>query len=106
MKRSQVHEQVILNLHINIVPYGENFTYFSRIVQHTRRSYSDEIIAAMREIWRIMKIIVEPSSATVLAAVRSCPEAFKGRKVGLILSGGNVDLDHLPWMAGRSDEAL
>jgi threonine dehydratase len=66
----------------------------------------DEIIHAMREIWRIMKIIVEPSSATVLAAVSSDSQAFKGRKVGLIISGGNVDLDHLPWMAGRSDEAL
>ena len=66
----------------------------------------DEIIGAMREIWRIMKIIAEPSSATVLAAVRSYPEAFRGRKVGLLISGGNVDLDHLPWMAGRSNEAL
>jgi threonine dehydratase len=66
----------------------------------------DEIIGAMREIWRIMKIIAEPSSATVLAAVRSYPDAFRGRKVGLIISGGNVDLDHLPWMAGRSNEAL
>lgn len=66
----------------------------------------NEIVDAMREIWGIMKIIVEPSSATVLAAVRTYPDAFKGRKVGLILSGGNVDLDHLPWMAGRNDEAM
>jgi len=65
-----------------------------------------QIIHAMRAIWRIMKIIVEPSSATVLAAVQSCPEVFTGRRVGLIISGGNVDLDHLPWMAGRSDETL
>ena len=66
----------------------------------------DEIIDAMREIWRIMKIIVEPSSATVLAAVMSYPDSFKGRRVGLIISGGNVDLDHLPWMAGRRNETL
>ena len=66
----------------------------------------DQIIGAMREIWRIMKIIVEPSSATVLAAVKSHPEAFAGRRVGLIISGGNVDLDQLPWMVGRNDEAL
>jgi threonine dehydratase len=62
----------------------------------------DEIIRAMRLIWERMKIIVEPSSATVLAAVLS--EQFKSleradeiKSIGLILSGGNVDLDHLPW---------
>jgi threonine dehydratase len=55
------------------------------------------IIAAMRQIWRIMKIVVEPSCATVLAAVFEHREAFRGKRVGLILSGGNVDLDHLPW---------
>lgn len=55
------------------------------------------IIAAMRQIWRIMKIVVEPSSATVLAAVFEHRDAFRDRKVGLIISGGNVDLDHLPW---------
>jgi threonine dehydratase len=56
-----------------------------------------ETVAAMRLIWQRMKIIVEPSSATVLAAVLRYPEPFAGRRVGLILSGGNVDLDRLPW---------
>jgi len=41
---------------------------------------------------------VEPSSATVLAAVLAQPARFAGRNVGLVLSGGNVDLDALPWM--------
>jgi threonine dehydratase len=56
-----------------------------------------ETIAAMRLIWERLKIVVEPSSATVLAAVLKHPELFAGRRVGLILSGGNVDLDALPW---------
>ena len=56
-----------------------------------------ETIAAMRLIWERMKIIVEPSSATVLAAVLRYPEHFAGRRVGLVLTGGNVELDHLPW---------
>ena len=55
------------------------------------------IIAAMRLIWTRMKLIVEPSAAITLAAVLAYPEPFRGRRVGLILTGGNVDLDHLPW---------
>ena len=56
-----------------------------------------EIIDAMGMIWERMKIIVEPSSSITLAAVLKYKEVFTGKKVGLILSGGNVDLDHLPW---------
>ncbi len=61
----------------------------------------DEIIRAMRLILERMKIIVEPSSATVLAAVlsdqfKSLDRAEEIQSIGLILSGGNVDLDHLP----------
>jgi threonine dehydratase len=56
-----------------------------------------ETIAAMRLIWERMKIIVEPSSATVLAAVLRHREHFAGKRVGLIITGGNVDLAHLPW---------
>jgi len=51
-----------------------------------------EIFAAMKLIWERMKIIVESSSAITLAAVLKYPEIFKGRRIGLILSGGNVDL--------------
>ncbi|MEO8461267.1 MAG: pyridoxal-phosphate dependent enzyme [Dokdonella sp.] len=56
-----------------------------------------EVIAAMRLLWTHLRIIVEPSSATVLAAVLRHRDAFAGRRVGIILSGGNVDLDKLPW---------
>ena len=73
---------------------------FAMIREHVERVVTVDdaaIIAAMRQIWRIMKIVVEPSSTTVLASVFEHREAFRDRKVGLILSGGNVDLDHLPW---------
>jgi len=58
-----------------------------------------ETIAAMRLIFERLKLVVEPSSATVLAAVLRHRGHFAGKRVGLILSGGNVDLDHLPWQA-------
>ncbi len=57
----------------------------------------EEIIAAMRLIWERMKIIVEPSCAVPLAAVLRYPEEFAGKHVGIILTGGNVDVDRLPF---------
>ena len=56
-----------------------------------------DTVAAMRLIWQVMKQTVEPSSAITLAAVLAQPQRFAGRTVGLLLSGGNVDLDALPW---------
>ena len=55
------------------------------------------IVRAMRLIWERMKIIIEPSCAVPLAAVMTEPEKFEGKKVGIILTGGNVDLDNLPF---------
>jgi len=52
----------------------------------------DEIISAMKLIWDRMKIIIEPSGAVPLAAILKAKEKFAGKKVGMILSGGNVDL--------------
>ncbi|MFH1762061.1 MAG: pyridoxal-phosphate dependent enzyme [bacterium] len=57
----------------------------------------DEIIKAMRFIWERMKIIIEPSSAVAVAALLFGHIKSPGKKVGIILSGGNVDLDKLPW---------
>jgi threonine dehydratase len=57
----------------------------------------ESIISSMRLIWERMKIIVEPSSATVLAAVMENNDYFRGKRVGLIISGGNVDLSGLPF---------
>ena len=58
----------------------------------------EEIVAAMKLIWLRMKIVVEPSSAVTLAIILKNPEVFKGKRIGVILTGGNVDLDKLPWM--------
>jgi threonine dehydratase len=61
-----------------------------------------EIVAAMRLLWERLKQVVEPSGAVALAAVLRDPDRFRGRRVGVILSGGNVDLDGLPWGASMS----
>ena len=57
----------------------------------------EEIIESMKMIWERMKIVVEPSCSITLAAVLKSRDRFAGKKVGLIISGGNVDLERLPW---------
>ncbi|WP_246727675.1 pyridoxal-phosphate dependent enzyme [Chelativorans sp. Marseille-P2723] len=56
-----------------------------------------EIIEAMRLVWGRMKIVIEPSSAVPVAALLKNPSIFAGKRVGILISGGNVDLDRLPW---------
>ena len=56
-----------------------------------------ETVAAMKLLWVELKLVVEISSATVFAAVLKQREHFAGRRVGLVLTGGNVDLGDLPW---------
>jgi len=56
-------------------------------------------LAAMRLVWAELKQTIEPSSAVVLAALFAQRERFAGQRVGLVLSGGNVDLDALPFAA-------
>lgn len=56
-----------------------------------------EAIAAMQLLWSELKMVVEVSSATVLAALLKKPARFAGRRVGVVLTGGNVDLQALPW---------
>jgi threonine dehydratase len=57
----------------------------------------ESIISSMKLVWERMKIIIEPSSATVLAVIKENPGFFRGKKIGLIISGGNVDLKRLPF---------
>jgi threonine dehydratase len=57
----------------------------------------ESIVAAMRLLWERAKLVVEPSGAVPLAALLEDPGDLGGRRVGVILSGGNVDLDRLPW---------
>ena len=59
----------------------------------------EQIVAAMRSIWMRMKLVVEPSAAVSLAAVLGHAAQFRGRRVGVVLTGGNVDLERLPWNA-------
>ncbi|MEX2044901.1 MAG: pyridoxal-phosphate dependent enzyme, partial [Opitutus sp.] len=58
----------------------------------------EAIVAAMRRIWEVLKLVVEPSGAVPYAVIREHPRGFAGKRVGIILSGGNVDLDALPWL--------
>jgi threonine dehydratase len=57
------------------------------------------IVRAMRMTWERMKIVIEPSAAVPLACLLERTLEVAGARVGIILSGGNVDLDHLPWQA-------
>ncbi|MCF8412727.1 MAG: pyridoxal-phosphate dependent enzyme [Melioribacteraceae bacterium] len=57
----------------------------------------DSIIRAMRDIWERMKIVIEPSAAVPLAVVLENQEKFKNKSIGVILSGGNIDLDNFNW---------
>jgi threonine dehydratase len=57
----------------------------------------DEIVDAMKLIWKRMKIVMEPSSAVPLATILKNKNVFAGKRVGIIITGGNVDLDKLPW---------
>ena len=57
-----------------------------------------EIVAAMRMLWDRLKQVVEASGSVPLATILRHPDRFRGKRVGVILSGGNVDLDTLPWL--------
>ena len=62
----------------------------------------DDVVQAMRWIFERLKLVVEPSAAVTLAALLSGRVQAQGQRVGVVLSGGNIDLDQLPWQ----DEAL
>tara|TARA_R110002051_G_scaffold4386_4_gene23385 strand:+ start:2856 stop:3827 length:972 start_codon:yes stop_codon:yes gene_type:complete len=56
-----------------------------------------EIVAAMKIMWKRMKIVMEPSSAVPLAIILKHKDIFAGKRIGVVITGGNVDLDMLPW---------
>lgn len=60
-------------------------------------AHEKTIVRAMRLLWERAKLLVEPSAALPLAAILDHPDQFSGRTIGIILSGGNVNLDALPW---------
>ncbi len=69
-------------------------TYVSDILT----AEEDEIVEAMKLIWKRMKIVMEPSSAVPLATILKNRDIFAGKRVGVVITGGNVDLDKLPWI--------
>ncbi len=75
----------------------KNFPIILEHVQEIVRVTEEEIRSALRLIWERMKIVVEPSSAVALAAVIKEKERFREKKIGIIISGGNVDLENLPF---------
>jgi threonine dehydratase len=81
------------------VPLKENTWHFvSNHVTDVLTASEDEIIDAMKITWQRMKIVMEPSCAVPLATILKNPEVFRGKRVGVIVTGGNVDMDKLPWM--------
>jgi threonine dehydratase len=76
-------------------PFAEIRRYVDDIVTVSEEA----IVASMRQIWEVMKIIVEPSGAVGYAGVAAGGLPAHGQKIGIVLSGGNLDLDHLPWLS-------
>lgn len=74
------------------------FPIIRRLVSDILTVNDQATIEAMKLVWERMKIIIEPSSAVALAIVLKHKHRFEGQKIGIIISGGNVDLMHLPWL--------
>ncbi|MDP6319165.1 MAG: pyridoxal-phosphate dependent enzyme, partial [SAR324 cluster bacterium] len=72
--------------------------FVSKHVEDILIATEQEIIDAMKLIWQRMKIVIEPSSAVPLATILKNKNIFSGKRVGVIITGGNVDLDKLPWV--------
>ncbi|KIC46909.1 serine dehydratase [Ruegeria sp. ANG-S4] len=84
-----------------LVPLKENTWHFvSNDVTDIFTASEDEIVEAMKLGWKYLRVVMEPSSAVPLATILKNPEAFGGKRVGVIVTGGNVDLDKLPWLQG------
>jgi len=75
----------------------KNFPIIKELVSEIIRVEEEEIIAAMQLVWERMKIIIEPSSAVPFAALLKNKDQFQNRKVGIVVSGGNVDVTQTPF---------
>jgi threonine dehydratase len=73
------------------------FPIIKALVRQIVTVEEDSIVTAMRLVWERMKLVIEPSAAVPLAALLEGAVPVKGKRVGIILSGGNVDLGSLPW---------
>jgi threonine dehydratase len=73
------------------------FAEITRLVDDILTVREESIVQAMRQIWEVMKLIVEPSGAVAYAAIVEGGVSVPGARIGIVLSGGNLDLDRLPW---------
>lgn len=81
------------------VPLANNTWHFvSNHVTDILTASEQEIVDAMKLTWAKLKVVMEPSSAVPLATILKNPDVFRGKRVGVIITGGNVDLDKLPWV--------
>ena len=78
-----------------------NFAIIQQYVDDIVTVSEEAIVSAMRTIWETMKIVIEPSAAVPYAAIAERIIDVEGKRVGVILTGGNVDLDALPWTVTR-----
>jgi threonine dehydratase len=101
---SRVVEGALASVADGLLTYlGERtFSVISRLVSGIAVVDDDQIIDATRRIWDRVKIVVEPSCATPIAAIAAGKVPVAGKRVGIILTGGNVDLDDIPWLGHRS----
>lgn len=76
---------------------GLNFEIIQGHVNSVLTVSESGIIDAMALVWQHFRMLIEPSSATVIAAIKEHPEVFEGQRVAAIVSGGNVDLEQLPF---------
>jgi threonine dehydratase len=74
-----------------------NFAIVQQYVDDVVTVSEEAIVSAMRTIWETMKIVIEPSATVPYAAIQESKIDIGGKRVGIILTGGNVDLDALPW---------
>jgi threonine dehydratase len=83
-----------LRTSLGTLTYPIILSHVNEIVTVSEKS----IVQAMRFIWERMKIVIEPSSAVPVAALIEKKIDVRNKRAGIIISGGNVDLDHLPWI--------
>ena len=102
--RSLISGKIETNISTNTIADGlrtqlgdKNFPIILNEVKEIIRITEDEIIDSMKLIWQRLKIICEPSCSLPLAGVLKNKDEFKGKKIGIVITGGNIDLDNLPY---------
>ena len=102
--RSLISGKIETNITTNTIADGlrtqlgdKNFPIILNEVKEIIRITEDEIIDSMKLIWQRLKIICEPSCSLPLAGVLKNKDEFKGKKIGVVITGGNIDLSNLPF---------